>query len=190
MEIYKYGKVMSIGKTYIIFESNSSGSIIYVPNIEVFKEDERIKMFVYKYVTDFTTALYGFRTFKERLLFEDLISINGIGPKTAIGLLKEGKDMLISLLANGDIEGLSSFPYLGAKTANQIIFELSDKYKNMENKAKSNGKLFPQEARTSLKTLGFNREQIDYAIKNIEPQPKIELLVEEAIKAISNAKFT
>lgn len=192
MEIYKYGKVISIGKTYVIFESNNSGSIIYVPNIEVFKEDERIKMFVYKYATDFTTALYGFRTFKERLLFEDLISINGIGPKTAIGLLKEGKDMLINMLANGDTEGLASFPYLGTKTANQIIFELSEKYKNMlakQNK-KADGMLLPSSAKESLKTLGFNSKQIEYAIKNIQPQPKIELLVEEAIKAISNAKFT
>lgn len=192
MEIYKYGKVISIGKTYVIFESNNSGSIIYVPNIEVFKEDERIKMFVYKYATDFTTAIYGFRTFKERLLFEDLISINGIGPKTAIGLLKEGKDMLINMLANGDTEGLASFPYLGIKTANQIIFELSEKYKNMlakQNK-KPDGLLLPSSAKESLKTLGFNSKQIEYAIKNIQPQPKIELLVEEAIKAISNAKFT
>ena len=188
MEIYKFGKVISIGKTYIIFESNNSGTIIYVPNIEVFKEDERIKLFVYKYTTDFTNAIYGFRTFKERLLFEDLITINGIGPKTAIGLLKEGKEMLINLLASGDVEGLASFPYLGVKTANQIIFELSDKYKNMTTNNKNT--LMPIAVKAPLKTLGFNKEQIDYAIKNIKPQIKIELLVEEAIKAISNAKFT
>lgn len=192
MELYKRGKVVSVGKSYVIFETNFVGSIIYVPNVEIFKEDEKLKLFVYKYQTEYSTAVYGFKTFKERLLFEDLISLNGIGPKTAIGLLKEGKDMLINMLANADVEGLASFPYLGIKTANQIVFELSDKYKNMQAKdgvGKSN-MILPISAKDSLKTLGFNQKQIDYAIKTIKPQPKIELLVEEAIKAISNAKFT
>lgn len=192
MELYKRGKVVSVGKSYVIFETNFIGSIIYVPNVEVFKEDEKLKLFVYKYQTEYSTAVYGFKTFKERLLFEDLISLNGIGPKTAIGLLKEGKDMLINMLANADVDGLSSFPYLGVKTANQIVFELSEKYKNMLAKegAKTSNMILPASAKDSLKTLGFNQKQIDYAIKTIKPQPKIELLVEEAIKAISSAKFT
>lgn len=189
MEIYKYGKIVSIGKTYLILETNNIGNIIYVPNIEVFTPEERRKIFIYKYETEFTTAIYGFATFKERLMFEDLISINGIGPKTAIGLLKEGKEMLMNLLAKGDVEGLSSFPYLGVKTANQIVFELSGKYKNMMAKNKGESLYLPVEAKKSLKTLGFNSKQIEYAIHTIKPETNIEKLVEEAIKAISNAKF-
>ena len=190
MEIYKYGEVISKGKTYIIFESNFSGSLIYVPSIEAFKVKEKIKIFIYKYNTDFTSAIYGFRTFKERILFEDLIGINGIGPKTAIGLLKEGKDNLVNMLINGDVDGLSSFPYLGKRTANQIVFELSNKYKNLTKEKPKDGMVLPSAVIQPLKTLGFKKHQIDIALKHIKPQPKIELLVEEAIKVISNVKFT
>lgn len=189
MEIYKNGKVVSVGKTYIIFESNYTGSIVYVPNIENFVQDEKLKLFIYKYSTEYTTAIYGFKTFKERLLFEDLISISGVGPKTAMSLLKEGKDTLIQMIINEDIDNLSSLPYLGIKTARQIIFELSEKYTNFESKSNSKGLLLPGVAKDSLKTLGFNTRQIEYAIKNTKPQRSMELLVEEAIRVISSAKF-
>ena len=188
MQIYKFGKIVSIGKTYIIFEANNTGSIVYVPNIERFEKDKRIKLYLYKYSTDYSTATYGFNNFKERILFEDLIGLNGVGPKTAIGLLKNGHKELISMIVNGDVEALSSFPYLGARSANQMVFELADKYKGME--AKSSGKISVQKAISSLKTLGFNKQQIEYAVKNVTPQLTIELLVEESIKAISNAKFS
>ncbi len=190
MEIYKYGKIVSIGKTYLILETNYVGNIIYVGNANSFKVDEWRKIFVYNYSTEFTTAIYGFSTFNERLIFEDLISINGIGPKIALSLLKNGKDNIISAICNMNIDQLSSYPYINRKTANQIAFELSDKYKKMFKNSRNSKLFLPNEIKNTLKTLGFNNQQINYAIKIINPRNDIQDLVEDAIKVISSAKFT
>ena len=191
MEIYKIGKIVSVGKTYIILESHSTGHIINVANISGFEKDTNRKIYIYEYNTEFTHSVYGFSNFKDRMVFEDLISINGVGPKTALSLLKDGHEIIMELIATGDSKSLSSYPYLGGRTANQIIFELADKYKNFTKVKSADPKLLlPIEAKDSLKVLGFTKKQIDYAISNIKPEPSIELLVEKAIKTISNAKLT
>ena len=190
MEIYKKGKVVLLGKTYIVFESNYCGEIIYVSNVKDFKLNSDIKLFVYRLMNEYMNNLYGFLSFQERILFEDLININGIGPKTALSLLKEGKDYLINIIANQDLESLNSFPYIGRKTCSQLIFELSEKYKKFQNKENNKNKFQPSILKDTLKNLGFNKKQIDYAIKNIKPNGSIENLVEESIKLISNAKFS
>lgn len=193
MEIYKIGKIVNVGKSYIILETHSTGVIINVANVQDFKKDTNRKVYVYEYKTEFTHSMYGFASFKERMLFEDLIGVNGVGPKTAQALLKGGADHIIQFIITADSKSLSSFPYLGGRAANQIIFELGDKYKNLTKHSNQNNNakkmILPIEATNSLKTLGFNKKQIDYAIQNIKPAENIELLVENAIKKISDAKF-
>lgn len=187
MELYKIGKVVSLGKTYIILESNSTGHIINVPRVSDYEKDKTRKIFVYNHKTDYSESLYGFSSFAERLLFEDLISLNGIGPKTAVNLLKDGYEKISEYIANGDVELISKFPSLGVKTASQIVLELSEKYKNF--KTKQNSRHSSSEVVESLKTLGFNQKQIDYAITKISPSNSLEEMVESSIRLIADAKF-
>lgn len=188
MELFKIGKIVSIGKTYVILECNYTGYIVYVANPHQFIKDKVIKIYTYVHQSEYSTALYGFASFKERILFEDLISVNGIGPKTAIATLKMGHENVSHYIANGDANALSSIPQIGPKTANQLIFELRGKYEKFTAK-KDNKKYSTVDVIDSLKTLGFNQKQIDYAITNITPSDSVELMLEEAIKSISNAKL-
>lgn len=188
MKLFKIGKVVSIGKTYVILESNYTGYIIYVANPERFEKDKVMKMFIYEHRSEYSSAIYGFKEFKERILFEDLLSVSGIGPKTALSILKLEAENVISYIQDKNVESLSSIPSVGTKTANQIIFELGNKYKDV--KAKTDGKHLPVEVASPLKTLGFNQKQIDFAISELKPADSIEILVENAIRLISNAKHT
>ena len=194
MSLYKIGKVISIGKTYIIFEVQYTGYIINVPNSESFQKDQKIKLYVYEYKTEYSNGIYGFNTFKERIMFDDLISINGVGPKTALNMLAIGFDELSNLILNEDPKTLSSIPGLGSKTASHVIFELKDKYNNFlnnKNNKVSNYKT-TEDLKSTLKTLGFNKSQIEYALVNmpeIKQDVDIEMVVEEAIKIISNEKI-
>ena len=189
MELYKYAKIVSIGKTYVIIESNFVGTILYVANPNDWEEekDKNKKVFIYKHKTEYIEATYGFKTFAERILFEDLLSVNGIGPKTALSALREGETSISSLIAGGNAKALAEIPYLGIKSANQIIFELKPKYeKRGLSKVES---ITSIDLRLSLKTLGFNPRQIDFAVQRVNLQDgPIEKLVEESIKVISNAK--
>ena len=186
MELYRRGKAVSIGKTYVIIETNQTGHIIYVARPNDFEKDKFTKVYIYEHKSEYTEALYGFNTFEERILFENLISVSGVGPKTALNILKEGVDTPIQFIANGDTNSLSSFPSLGKKIAGQIIFELQDKYQRMN---KPKGFIAPIEVKDTLKTLGFNERQITFAIKNLKAAKTIERMVEQAIIMISNEKF-
>ena len=184
MKLYKIGKVVSIGKTYIILESNYSGEIIYVARPKEFKKDVVKKVYVYEHKNDYSDTTYGFFTFKERVLFENLMKVTGIGPKTAISLLVDGVDALIDIIVNNDVASLTNYPTIGSKTAAQIMLELSSTYKNT--KTKSEGKLNVHQIQESLKVLGFSKDQIAFAISKVKPQKNIEPMIEEAIKIISN----
>ena len=184
MNLYKIGKVVSIGKTYIVLETNYSGIIIYVARPEEFKQDVVKKVYVYEYKSDYSETTYGFFTFKERVLFENLMKVAGIGPKTAISLLTEGTDELIDIIVNNNIEALTNYPTIGAKTAAQIMLELSGTYKN--SKTKLDGNISPNKIQDSLKVLGFSKQQISLAVSKVKPQKTIEPMIEEAIKIISN----
>ncbi len=121
-------------------------------------------------------------------MFEDLLSVSGIGPKTALSMLREGAQNIISLISQAKVKELAELPQLGIKSANQIVFELKGKY---EKNAIDNQvvQLASSELKSSLKVLGFNQRQIDYALANVKSQGNIEKLIEEAIKVIAHAKF-
>lgn len=190
MELYKTGKVVSIGKTYIILDSNYTGHIVYVAKAQEWEEekDKVKKVYLYEHTTEYVRATYGFKSFNERVLFEDLLSVSGVGPKTALNILREGFENVITLIAQAKVKELSEIPLLGLKASNQIVFELKGKYEKNA-LANNSSKLASSELRSSLKTLGFNPRQIDYAVANVKSSGNIEQLIEEAIKAIANAKF-
>ena len=183
---FKVGRVVSKSKHYIIFESNYTGYIIYVANPTDFEKDKVIRIYTHIHRNEFAKTYYGFKTIEARILFDDLITISGVGPKSAITLLRQGVKQVTDAIASQNVNFISNTPYIGAKTASMIIFELRDKYQNFQ--AKIGNKHMPNEIATTLKTLGFQKDQINYAISKLKPHTSIEWLVEEAIKLIANVK--
>lgn len=217
MQIYQFGKIVSKNKNYLILENHGSGYLIYVPRIDRFNRDENRKIYIYEHENDYTKITYGFASFRERILFEDLISIQGVGPKTAISALNSGMQNLINLIAANDWKTLAKIPYLSEKNAKQIVFEFQKKYERFnENHKNQTEETNPEtqekelekkddladitiqksnlEDRTAanledtLKMLGFKPRQIDYALTKVEPNENFENLIENAIKIISNAR--
>ncbi|CAT04963.1 Holliday junction DNA helicase RuvA [Mesomycoplasma conjunctivae] len=213
MQIYKIGKIVSKNKNYLILEQAGNGYLIYTPNIERFNRDEKRKIYVYEFENDYSKITYGFDNFKERILFEDLISIQGIGPKTAMIALNIGWQKIIDYIAAGDWKSLSKIQYISDRNAKQIIFEFQKKYTKLiesaknqtttqENNTKQADEVIDEhlmqktlleqktaiELEDTLKILGFQKRQINYALANVEPTESFEHLIEEAIKLISNAR--
>lgn len=182
--LYKLGKIVSIAKNYFLLESNYTGYVVYAPEIERFELDKFQKIFMYHHKNDYLDVYYGFKEFKERLFFEDLLSIQGIGPKTGIAILNEGWKNALDLIAGGDWEQLSKMPHLGQRSAKQLIFEFQSKYNTILSKNPSNKN--QNDLMNTLKTLGFTKNQITYALCQVDENEDIENMVEQAIKVISN----
>lgn len=194
MTIYKYGKIMHVNTNYLILDHNGNGELIYVPNIERFKKDEVRKVFISSIENEYSKTTYGFENFKELVLFEDLISLQGLGPKTAISILNEGWEKIINLIADGNKEELEKINYVSSRVANNIVSNYQSKYAKFVEKLvngedwKAKNKVsnsYNNQFEETMKMLGFKTQQIKYALEKIKITENIEQCVEDAIKLIS-----
>lgn len=194
MTIYKYGKIMHVNTNYLILDHNGNGELIYVPNIERFKKDEVRKIFISSIENEYSKTTYGFENFKELVLFEDLISLQGLGPKTAISILNEGWEKIINLIADGNKDELEKINYVSSRVANNIISNYQSKYAKFVEKLvngedwKAKNKVsnsYNNQFEETMKMLGFKTQQIKYALEKIKITENIEQCVEDAIKLIS-----
>ena len=194
MTIYKYGKIMHVNTNYLILDHKGNGELIYVPNIERFKKDEVRKVFISSIENEYTKTTYGFENFKELVLFEDLISLQGLGPKTAISILNEGWEKIINLIADGNKDELEKINYVSSRVANNIVNNYQSKYAKFVEKLvngedwKAKNKVsnsYNNQFEETMKMLGFKTQQIKYALEKIKITENIEQCVEDAIKLIS-----
>ncbi|WP_027334014.1 Holliday junction branch migration protein RuvA [Mycoplasma elephantis] len=187
MIIYRIGKIQYKSKNYIVFDTNFTGYKIYVPDINRFEEEKTFRLYLYEHKNDYSEALFGFLDYKERILFEDLLGLSGIGPKTAIDMLNYGWKNLAFLIANGNVEELSKFKYVGNKTARQIIFEFQDKWQKLINNNEyvpNTNTLNSNEVVETLKMLGFKKFEIDSVIDKLTASDT-ESMVEQAIELLT-----
>ena len=199
MKLYKVGKVISQKEKYIVFESNYLGERIFTTKINNFEINKITKLFIYEYKNEYTSETYGFMTFNERYLFQDLISLSGVGPKTAMLILDYDYRKVVALISSGSIDELSKIPYVSNKTARQLIFELQEKYNYLYKKENKTSNLINSvdnennnkynDLKITLETLGFQKSQIKNAMENIpDINIPLEELVESSINIISNVK--
>ena len=87
---YIIGKITKISPKYIICENNGIGYLIIVPNPYNYKLNQDYKVFTHQYVREDIIDLYGFISEEEKDLFLKLISVSGIGPKSALSILATG----------------------------------------------------------------------------------------------------
>ena len=197
MTLYKIGKIINIDKDYVIFENNDIGELINIPDVKRFKEGETRKVFISSIENEYSKTTYGFETFKELVLFEDLISLQGLGPKTAISILNKGWEKIINLIADGNKDELEKINYVSSRVANNIISNYQSKYAKFveklvndedwkaKNKVSNPNKKYLSLFIETMKQLGFKELQIKYALENIKINENIEQCVEDAIKLIA-----
>lgn len=179
MYSYICGKVVEITKTYIVLENNNIGYLIYCSNPYLHQLNENIKIYLYQQIKDDEHSLFGFKTKEERELFLKLISVKGIGAKTALPMLTSGKTSeIINSIETENITYLKKFPKIGDKIARQIILDLKGKLVSQED-VPSN------ELIEALQALGYKKNIINKTIKNIDKTKKLEEQVKEALKFLS-----
>lgn len=102
MYAYIKGLITKINPSFVELENNNIGYLIKMPNPYVFKLYDEATVYLYQKVSEDAIDLYGFKTYEEKELFLKLISVNGIGPKSAL-----------SILATGDVKGIINAIDLG-----------------------------------------------------------------------------
>ena len=191
MFAYIKGSLEMKFKNYIVIDVGGLGYKIFMPenNINSIGEiGEIVKVFTYYRVREDDISIFGFKTQEQLRMFELLLSVSGVGAKSALVMLSciEPSEFAIAVISN-NVKLLTQIPGIGPKSAQRIILELKDKLKSEQNeeqieesKAKSikvNENV--QEAISGLMVLGFSKKDIEKAFEHLTVET---LSVEELIK--------
>ncbi len=145
--------------------------------------NQSVDYYTYLQVREDALILFGFETKKELDFFKLLLTVPGVGPKTAYSVISFGKvDEIISAIKENDVEYFSRIPGLGKKTAMKIMLELSQK---MKQEFKLEKTYLSEEDKTvvdALIALGFRAQEAQAALKKIPQNLSIEDKIKEAIK--------
>ena len=167
---YLNGRISEKGIDYIVVDCGGVGYHVFVSRSDDFKKDDYEKVYTYLSVREDDMTLYGFKTKEEKNLFLKIISVSGIGPKTAITMLSvTTPQSFIQAIELGNTGYLKKLPGIGAKSASQIILDLKGKLVVDVNDAlevkQVNKEL--EDTREALKGLGFKVSEIDAVLKTI-----------------------
>ena len=191
MFAYIKGSLEMKSKNYIVIDVGGLGYKIFMSETainEIGEIGENIKVFTYYRVREDDISIFGFRTQEELRMFELLLSVSGVGAKSALAMLSciEPSDFAIAVISN-NIKLLTQIPGIGTKSAQRIILELIDKLKAEQNEeqieqsklksAKVNETV--QEAISGLMVLGYSRKDIEKAFEHLTVE---SLSVEDLIK--------
>src|SRR5690554_3187317 len=122
------GVIEKIHPDYLVLNVNQVGYKVITTNPYLFQTGEKVTIHTYLNVREDALDLFGFKTEDTKALFEKLISVRGIGPKSACAILAGGEvEEVIQAIERGDSKYLTKFPKVGPKTAQQIILDLKGK---------------------------------------------------------------
>jgi holliday junction DNA helicase RuvA len=173
----------------LILDVGGVGYLVNIPVstfLELPEEGSTLALFIYTHVREDLLALYGFRTMREKLLFEKLISVSGIGPKVAISFLSGmSSDELIPAIQNADIGKLSTIPGVGRKTAERVSLELREKIPQLmsESAQVAEEKPMREDLISALVNLGYQQALAERIVKHVLDKSKSDASFEELLKS-------
>jgi Holliday junction DNA helicase RuvA len=179
------GVIDAISKDGMIVNVNGIGFKLSVPTSvlsELGVVGREIKLYTHMHVREDDLSLYGFGSLDELRLFETLISVSGLGPKTAMGMLSAmSADQLAMAIASGSVEMLTTIPGIGKKTADRLILELKDKVGGVMISTPA-GRAAQENADvvTALVSLGYSAMETARAVNSLPTGQKLS--IEEKIK--------
>ena len=191
MFAYIKGTLEEKSTNYVVIEVGGIGYKIFMSNISINEIGELgniVKVHTHYYVREDNISLYGFLNHDELKMFELLLSVSGIGAKSAIAMLSNitPASFACAIISN-NVSLLKKIPGIGPKTAQRIILELQDKLKSEQEIAKVeqeeikvvNTNENVDEAMQALQILGYNKKEIEKAFEKIA---NLDVSVEELIK--------
>ena len=194
---YIKGTIESIGEDEIVLENQGIGYAIRVP-LSVIRSvsvsEKPVKIYTYMYVREDALNLYGFLSKDDLSIFKMLITVNGIGPKGAIGILSNlsADDLRFAVLSD-DAKAIAKAPGVGIKTAGKVILELKDKMKledafekKLEHTLQENGTVQTDESQiadavSALVALGYGATEAMKAVRSVGDSENMD--VEQLLKA-------
>jgi Holliday junction DNA helicase RuvA len=185
------GKIIQKDTDHIILDVSGVGYIVYVTNNFLSETtnlniSDDILIYTHLAVRETALDLYGFNSEEDKKLFELLLTINGVGPKSALNIMNSvTKDMIEESISKDDPKYLAKISGIGKKTAEKILIGLKDKFGDISiDKSEGSDNSVAIEA---LVSLGYSERDSREVVKGIDTKDKgTEEIIKEALKDLTN----
>lgn len=175
------GEVLALEAPCVLLNVNGVGYEVDTP-LSTFcqlQKGQKITLWTHLVVREDAQQLYGFIHGQEKLIFRTLLKVNGVGPKMALGILSTlSVDLLIQTIETEDINTLVKVPGVGKKTAERLMIELRDRFKQLATTPTAAGSTHTQiqfsansavaEAEAALQSLGYKPAEAQKAVAAIK----------------------
>ncbi len=193
------GRVLRKDPERVVLDVGGVGYEVWVP-VSTYYELERaeteaagepVSLHVHTHVREDVLALYGFWSEREKVLFERLIAVSGIGPRLARVILSGmSPDDLVAALAAKDAKVLATIPGVGRKTAERMVLELSDKVEDLAAGLPERAAAAPgdEDVVSALVNLGYKAAQAEKAVaqtRRENPGGEFAELLRESLRRLS-----
>ena len=185
------GTIHSVDKDNVVVQTTGGvGYKIFLSKNIVLKylPGKEVSFFTYLKVSDSALDLYGFENTEQKEFFELLLSVSGVGPKSAMNILNLGSiDDIKGAIARQDVKYLTTVQGMGQKTAERLVVELKNKIGKMENMAEITGdSQILADVIDGLASMGYGKEEAKDTVKSIDTKNKTtEQVLREALKRLS-----
>jgi len=198
MYAYIKGELVEKSNGFVIIETYGIGYKIFMSNTSIGRLGELhsdVKVYTYYQVSEDNISLYGFNTKEELSMFELLITVSGIGPKSAVTMLSNMEPSAFALaVINDDIKKITAVPGIGTKTAQRLVLELKDKLKKENSLTQNQNDIktaikqeeVSNDAIAALQILGYNKKDIEDALNKFDTSSlSTEDIIKTALKYLA-----
>jgi len=199
------GKLIDKHATSVVLDVNGVGYEVTIPVTTFYDLEEAgqtVSLRIYTHVREDALQLFGFKTLRERELFTLLISVSGIGPKSAVAMLSGmSADEIITAIRQNNLARLTSIPGLGKKTAERLVIELRDKMTQLSSPALDDQLASPtaggsagsedalrEDALSALINLGYQRAAAEKVVTGAMQEGgglSVELILRRSLRNLS-----
>ena len=172
------GKVKNKAQNFIILDVRDVGYKVQVSKTTYMELEigQEVEFYIHHHVREDTLSLFGFYSLAQLEMFELLLSISGVGPKSALGVLSAGSlEDIKDSLARGDSSLLTKVSGIGKKTAERMVLELRDKVGSLAtggSPSSNQGMTGGGEEIDALMALGYSLLQAREALRAVDPSIK------------------
>lgn len=202
------GKVIHLDSTDLILNCNGVGYHVHMGTNTILKlkdkVDENVEVFIYTSVKEDEIKLFGFSSLDDRKIFSLLLSVNGIGPKAALGIVDQISGMeVITSIRNNDHTPFLRVSGIGKKTAMRVVLDLQGKVDNFEyilsnkdggsvsghTETQSFDNTVFEDIKSALLNFGFNSKEADSVIKKYyRANEPFEVIIRKCLSELNKTK--
>ena len=184
---YLKGKVIYADDKSLTLDVSGVGYEVLMPlsSLLKLKLGNDLELHIYTHVREDQITLFGFENVEEKALFKKLISVSGIGPKSALTMLSVvSVSTIVRAIESGSVDNFPKVPGVGRKTLEKLILELRGKFDAINLTDESSDM---KNAKLALETLGYNARDISTTLSTLHQDLDMNTLIREGLKILSKS---